>query len=599
MGLYMGKYLVSKKRMIGIILPVLILAVCIVVLLLAYEKPLKRTGDKEFTSGSGITIGQISDLQQESLYKLCKVWGYAKYHHPSVVDGSLNWDAELFRVMPKVLEAQTEGEADRTMYLWLDQFPFEAEKTEEAAQWLALQEEAGFQKLDTSWIQDADVYGTELCGYLEKLSQTFLTEREKAYAAFLKDTPYVNFDHEVAWDLKPEDDGMKLLSLFRFWNIYEYYSPNVRITPTEWDLVLQEAIPKLLSADSYREYVLAVAAVAAETGDAHITVADKENICRFFYGRYFLPCSIKVVDGRVVVAQAAAGEQAGEGGLQAGDIIEAVDGQTIEARITELSQYTALPEPDRFLVKLGMQLLESENKQAEVRMKREDEILTLQINTMENPYRYQNPYKNGLIGQGEIGYIDPSGLKEGDLEKLMEEFTDTRGIIVDLRYYPSVFIPYLLGEYITPEPRQFAALTFPNRVSPGSFFRSDEFYSGAGAVKMAEGRETACPPYHGKVMVLMNEESMSQSEFTVMALRQSPNAVVVGSTSIGADGNVVKVSLPGRITMNISGLGVYTPDGGQTQRTGLRPDVECLPTVDGLREGRDELIEKAVELIRE
>lgn len=41
----------------------------------------------------------------EFLYKLCKVWGYTKYYHPDVVSGKLNWDAELFKVMPKVLKA--------------------------------------------------------------------------------------------------------------------------------------------------------------------------------------------------------------------------------------------------------------------------------------------------------------------------------------------------------------------------------------------------------------------------------------------------------------------------------------------------------------
>lgn len=96
----------------------------------------------------------------------------------------------------------------------------------------------------------------------------------------------------------------------------------------------------------------------------------------------------------------------------------------------------------------------------------------------------------------------------------------------------------------------------------------------------------------------MNETSMSQTEFTVMALRQAPGAVVVGSPSIGADGNVVRLSLPGSLILHISGLGVYTPEGEPTQRTGLLPDIECRPTIEGLREGRDELMEKAVSIIQ-
>jgi C-terminal processing protease CtpA/Prc len=47
----------------------------------------------------------------------------------------------------------------------------------------------------------------------------------------------------------------------------------------------------------------------------------------------------------------------------------------------------------------------------------------------------------------------------------------------------------------------------------------------------------------------------------------------------------------------ISGIGVYYPDGTETQRVGIVPDVECKPTIQGIREGRDEVLEKAIEII--
>ncbi|MCI6248693.1 hypothetical protein MR730_07335 [bacterium] len=42
---------------------------------------------------------------------------------------------------------------------------------------------------------------------------------------------------------------------------------------------------------------------------------------------------------------------------------------------------------------------------------------------------------------------------------------------------------------------------------------------------------------------------------------------------------------------------MLTPEGEETQRVGLQPDVLCTPTVAGIAAGRDELLEKAVELI--
>jgi C-terminal processing protease CtpA/Prc len=42
---------------------------------------------------------------------------------------------------------------------------------------------------------------------------------------------------------------------------------------------------------------------------------------------------------------------------------------------------------------------------------------------------------------------------------------------------------------------------------------------------------------------------------------------------------------------------VYYPDGRETQRVGIVPDVVVTPTIKGIREGRDELLERAVQLI--
>jgi C-terminal processing protease CtpA/Prc len=47
----------------------------------------------------------------------------------------------------------------------------------------------------------------------------------------------------------------------------------------------------------------------------------------------------------------------------------------------------------------------------------------------------------------------------------------------------------------------------------------------------------------------------------------------------------------------ISGIGVFYPDGRPTQRVGIVPDVEVHPTIAGLRAGRDEVLETAVQRV--
>jgi len=44
-------------------------------------------------------------------------------------------------------------------------------------------------------------------------------------------------------------------------------------------------------------------------------------------------------------------------------------------------------------------------------------------------------------------------------------------------------------------------------------------------------------------------------------------------------------------------IGVFYPEKKPTQRVGIIPDVVVTPTVDGIREGRDEVLEGAVRIL--
>jgi C-terminal processing protease CtpA/Prc len=78
-----------------------------------------------------------------------------------------------------------------------------------------------------------------------------------------------------------------------------------------------------------------------------------------------------------------------------------------------------------------------------------------------------------------------------------------------------------------------------------------------------------------------------------MAFRAA-GGIVIGSTTAGADGNVSNIPLPGGLRTMISGIGVFYPDRRPTQRVGIVPDHEVKPTIGGIRDGRDEVLEAAL-----
>jgi C-terminal processing protease CtpA/Prc len=122
---------------------------------------------------------------------------------------------------------------------------------------------------------------------------------------------------------------------------------------------------------------------------------------------------------------------------------------------------------------------------------------------------------------------------------------NAKGIIVDIRNYPSAFMPFAMGAYLATSSTPFVAFTYADLKDPGTF-------------SFGDGPRIQPGPVHfgGKVVILVDETSLSQAEYTAMALRAMPNAVVVGSTTSGADGDVSPFSLPGKLTTLISALGV-------------------------------------------
>jgi C-terminal processing protease CtpA/Prc len=188
----------------------------------------------------------------------------------------------------------------------------------------------------------------------------------------------------------------------------------------------------------------------------------------------------------------------------------------------------------------------------------------------------------------EVAYIKLSSIKAADLPTYFDKAKNTKGLIVDIRNYPSEFMPFAIGAYLATKRTPFVAFTFADLANPGAFHFGNSPQIWPGPVH-----------YGGKVAILVDEISQSQAEYTAMALRAMPDAIVVGSTTAGADGNVSAIPLPDQLSTMISGLGVFYPDHRPTQRVGIVPDIVVKPTIQGIAAGRDEVLETAIHLIED
>lgn len=80
-----------------------------------------------------------------------------------------------------------------------------------------------------------------------------------------------------------------------------------------------------------------------------------------------------------------------------------------------------------------------------------------------------------------------------------------------------------------------------------------------------------------------------------LAFQTADNVITVGNQTAGADGDLVRFEYMGGFRTAISGNGILYPDGSETQRKGIKIDIKVKPTINGLKQGRDEFLEKVIE----
>src|SRR5205814_9013570 len=90
-------------------------------------------------------------------------------------------------------------------------------------------------------------------------------------------------------------------SLFRHWNIIEYWAPYRDLADEDWDQVLREFGPRLVAARSRDDYSATMIALAARVHDTHANLLGPLDV-RPPRGRAQVPVLVRFVEDRFVVS---------------------------------------------------------------------------------------------------------------------------------------------------------------------------------------------------------------------------------------------------------------------------------------------------------
>jgi hypothetical protein len=73
----------------------------------AYPQPNSSVSKSDLVDTLRLHSQELQEYQRESLYVLCKLWGFFKYYHRYIADGNVDWDRELLTLLPKAISKRT------------------------------------------------------------------------------------------------------------------------------------------------------------------------------------------------------------------------------------------------------------------------------------------------------------------------------------------------------------------------------------------------------------------------------------------------------------------------------------------------------------
>lgn len=542
--------------------------------------------DKEFDNGSNINLENLTPQMIENLEVLGKVWGFLKYYHPEVTQGKYNWDYELFRVLPSIASAKDKNRRNRLLNKWIDEYG----KIKGTSDYTISDSTKYSRFIDLDWLVDENMLGSQLTSKLQKVNAGKRSKKFNHYISshasnnrqvfFERENPYKN----IRWD----DQGFRILTLFRIWNAIEYCFPYTHYTDTEWKTLLKDFLPKFVSSKDQTSYELAIKELCSKIDDSHgyVHIPNHklhDTVLAPFYRRNSVPVILILsAEGYVVV------KYSNSEFFHRGDIIDSIDGKDVDSIIEEMAPYVIASNRSGLIRNIIPYIMSSQSDEMNVGVIRDGKKLMIHVDHFRRNKQPRSMKSWREYGLNDRDIIHVDNIKSaGENRDIVQNNMNSKGLIMDMRLYPdndnTKFLPPLILS------------KYPLWISTNDKSRPGNYQVKFGYDKINEPEKK--PNYQGKIVILVDENTQSAGESTAMQHRLAPNSLIIGRQTAGADGAVYRIPIPGGGFFKYTWNGAYYPNWEILQRKGVKIDIPVSPTVNDIKEGRDVWIEKAIEII--
>ncbi len=391
--------------------------------------------------------------------------------------------------------------------------------------------------------------------------------------------------------LSAEDRATRLAAVALAWNILQHFYPYFDVVQTDWPAALREALAAAAVDADERAFLRTLRLMIAALHDGHgnVVIANAPGASRLT-----LPLVWDWVQGRLVITHVAEDAPSEAKSLKAGTVVVAIDGRPAADALAEAERAIS-GATEQWRRYRGLAELLAGEEAREVSLEVEDgegRVRTVRVSRTQGNERLAEP-RPPKIHEIEPGifYVDVGRIDDRDFTEALPRLEKGKGIVFDFRGYPSrlspfAFFPHLVDHQVTSQQWNFPVFTYPDQTDL-TFRRQGEWQISPRG-----------PYFKAKRAFITDGRAISYAESCMGIIEHEKLGAIVGGPTAGTNGNINPVALPGGYRLIWTGMKVLKHDGSRHHGIGIQPTVPVSRTVEGVARGRDELLERAVEVVK-
>jgi C-terminal processing protease CtpA/Prc len=394
----------------------------------------------------------------------------------------------------------------------------------------------------------------------------------------------------------------RIAGLTQFWSearanfVYFDHVPDL-----DWNQTYLDFLPKVMAAQTTLQYYQVLMQLAPLLKDGHTNIYPPKELQDQLFRRP--PLATMLVEGRVMVERVDSPSLAAR--VKVGEEIVAIDGMPVKRYAEErIAPFVSSSTPqDRSLRMFSYQLLMGDAR-APVKLTLVDAAGKARQEAVPRS-GYDDVTRVAAFAfrmlPADVAYFALDNFESdagvNAFVKALPAILKAKALIIDVRRngggstkYGWEVLSYLTSTPIA-SPPQYVRADDP-------VFRAEEpgVVKWAPVAKFEDGLFVHPHPqlFAGKVAVLTGPRTFSAGEDFIVAFNALKRGVTVGEVTGGSTGQPLSMPLPGGGMARICVKRDLTLDGRDFVGTGLVPDIAASQTIDGVRSGRDVVLERAL-----